>query len=208
MQQTMTATKTSARTRLLDLAESAIISKGFAATSIEELVAGAGITKSGFFYHFKDKSELARALLERHIERDEEILDNLFRRARELHEDPLHSYLVGLKLFAELLSDLPETWPGCLVAAICYQDQLFNREIRELNSSSLLRWRRRFREHLDEIAERHPPRIAVDLDDLADMVGVMVEGGIVLSKVLKEPKALARQILLYRSFVRSIFAST
>jgi TetR/AcrR family transcriptional repressor of nem operon len=206
MQQTITAPKTSARTRLLDLAESAIISKGFAATSIDELVAGAGITKSGFFYHFKDKSELARALLQRHIERDQEILDNLFRRARELHEDPLHSYLVGLKLFAELLSDLPETWPGCLVAAICYQDQLFNREIRELNASSLQGWRRRFREHLDEIAERYPPRIAVDLDDLADMVGVIVEGGIVLSKVLKEPQALARQILLYRSFVRSIFA--
>jgi TetR/AcrR family transcriptional regulator, transcriptional repressor for nem operon len=208
MQQTTTATKTSARTRLLDLAESAIISKGFAATSIDELVAGAGITKSGFFYHFKDKSELARALLQRHIEHDQEILDNLFRRARELHEDPLHSYLVGLKLFAELLSDLPETWPGCLVAAICYQDQLFNREIRELNASSLQGWRRRFREHLDEIAERYSPRIAVDLDDLADMVGVMVEGGIVLSKVLKEPQALARQILLYRSFVRSIFAGS
>jgi TetR/AcrR family transcriptional repressor of nem operon len=205
MQQTMLPAKTSARARILDLAESAIISKGFAATSIDELVAGAGITKSGFFYHFKDKSELARALLQRHIERDQEILDNLFRRARELHEDPLHSYLVGLKLFAELLSDLPETWPGCLVAAICYQDQLFNREIRELNASSLLHWRRRFREHLDEIAERHPPRLPVDLDALADMVAVMVEGGIVLTKALRNPKLLADQILLYRTFIRSIF---
>jgi TetR/AcrR family transcriptional regulator, transcriptional repressor for nem operon len=27
------------------------------------LIAGAGITKSGFFYHFKDKGELAKALL-------------------------------------------------------------------------------------------------------------------------------------------------
>ena len=44
--------------------------KGFAATSIDELIAGAGITKSGFFYHFKDKTELAKALLLRYLERD------------------------------------------------------------------------------------------------------------------------------------------
>jgi AcrR family transcriptional regulator len=47
------------RERILELAESAVLEKGFAATSIEELIVAAGITKSGFFYHFKDKGELA-----------------------------------------------------------------------------------------------------------------------------------------------------
>jgi AcrR family transcriptional regulator len=42
--------------------EAAVLEKGFAATSIEELIAAVGITKSGFFYHFKDKNELAKAL--------------------------------------------------------------------------------------------------------------------------------------------------
>ena len=37
------------RERLLDAAESAILEKGFAATSIDELHAATGITKSGFF---------------------------------------------------------------------------------------------------------------------------------------------------------------
>jgi hypothetical protein len=37
------------------------------------------------------------------------------------------------------------------------------------------------------------------------MVAVMVEGGIVLSKALRHPKLLADQILLYRTFIRSIF---
>ena len=50
------------RERIMDLAYESIIEKGFAATSIEELVEAAGITKSGFFYHFRDKSELAKAL--------------------------------------------------------------------------------------------------------------------------------------------------
>lgn len=203
MQQTM---KPSARERLLELAEVSVIQKGFAATSIDELVAGAGITKSGFFYHFRDKSELALALLQRHFERDNEILDGLFNRARELHDDPLHSFLIGLKLFAEVLTDLPENHPGCLAASICYQDQLFNREVRELNARGTLTWRTRFGGYLEEIARVHPPRIEVDLQALADMVSALVEGGIVLNKLLKEPKLLATQIMLYRSFIQHVFA--
>lgn len=208
MQQTMTCAKPSARERLLELAETAIIQKGFAGTSIDELVAGAGITKSGFFYHFRDKSELALALLRRHFERDDEILDGVFKRARELHDDPLHSFLIGLKLLAEVLADLPENHPGCLVASICYQDQLFNREVRELNAHGTLSWRARFGAYLEEIARIHPPRIDVDLPALADMVSALVEGGIVLTRVLKEPKLLARQIMLYRTFVQQVFAGS
>ncbi|HYN46828.1 MAG TPA: helix-turn-helix domain-containing protein, partial [Allosphingosinicella sp.] len=47
------------RARILDMAEEAILAKGFDATSIEEIVAAAEITRSGFFYHFRDKNELA-----------------------------------------------------------------------------------------------------------------------------------------------------
>ena len=50
------------RERILDVAYEAIVQKGFAATSIEELVEAAGITKSGFFYHFRDKNDMARQL--------------------------------------------------------------------------------------------------------------------------------------------------
>ncbi|MBM3549378.1 MAG: TetR/AcrR family transcriptional regulator [Alphaproteobacteria bacterium] len=204
--QTTHCSKPSARTRILKLAETAIIQKGFAGTSIDELVAGAGITKSGFFYHFRDKSELAIALLERHFEQDDEILDSVFARARELTDDPLQMYLTGLKLLAEVVADLRENHPGCLVASICYQDQLFNREVRELNQRGTLTWRTRFGGYLREVAAKHPPKIDVDLDELADMISTLVEGGIVLVKVLKEPKLLSRQILLYRSFVRAVFA--
>src|SRR5688572_21463638 len=93
------------RVRILDLAYDAVIRKGFAATSIEELVEAAGITKSGFFYHFKDKNDLARQLLERYAAENEVFLEALTSRARELSDDPLHSYLIFLKLLAEILSE-------------------------------------------------------------------------------------------------------
>lgn len=194
-----------ARERLLELAETAVLEKGFGATSIEELIAGAGITKSGFFYHFKDKTELARALLARYVAREDTLFDNVFRRADELNEDPLHGFLVGLKMLSEILADLPSGHPGCLVASYCYQERLFDAEVRELVQRAVLSWRKRFRIKLDAIAEKYPPRIQVDLDDLADMLSVIADGGIIISKVVHDPKALSRQVLLYREFVRLVF---
>ena len=182
------------------------MAKGFAATSIDELIAAVGITKSGFFYHFKDKGELAKGLLLRYLAQDKALLDGMFRRADELNEDPLHGFLVGLKMFAETMANLPEAYPGCLAASFAYQDQLFNQEIRKLNADGILSWRTRFRERLDLIAKRYPPRQEVDLDALADMVSTLVEGGLILGRVLKDVTILPRQILLYRDFIRSVFA--
>jgi TetR/AcrR family transcriptional regulator, transcriptional repressor for nem operon len=194
------------RRRIMDVAQAAVLEKGFSATSIEEIIAAVGITKSGFFYHFADKGELARAMLERYVERERVLFDELFRRADELSEDPLHSFLIALKLFAEMFEDLPATHPGCLTAAYCYQDRLFDKQVRDLNAASVLAWRSRFRERLERIAQKHPPSMPVDLSDVADMLSALADGGIILARVLSEPKALPRQILLYREFVRSLFA--
>jgi TetR/AcrR family transcriptional repressor of nem operon len=53
--------KPDARARLLDAALSAIRTKGYSATSVDELCAAAGFTKGAFFHHFKTKDELGVA---------------------------------------------------------------------------------------------------------------------------------------------------
>jgi AcrR family transcriptional regulator len=198
-------TKADTRTRILEVAESAVLAKGFASTSIEEIIAAVGITKSGFFYHFKDKSALAKGLILRYLAHDKQVLEDIFRRGDELNDDPLHGFLVGLKLFAEMLGNMAEAHPGCLVASFCYQEQLFNREIRELNAGGVLIWRKRFRDRLELIAKRYPPRQETDFEALADMAATLVEGGLILGKVLRDATILPRQILLYRDLVRSVF---
>ena len=193
------------RERILDVAEAAVLEKGFAATSIEEVIVAVGITKSGFFYHFPDKGALAKALLQRYIDREDVLFADLFARADELNEDPLHGFLVGLKMMSEVLSDLPNGHPGCLVASVCYQEQLFNAEVREPNRMAVLRWRMLFLERLQRISERYPARIDVDLEAMADMFAALADGGTILSKVLRDKALLPRQVMLYRDFVRAVF---
>lgn len=194
------------RERILDLAEASILEKGFSATSIDELTAGVGITKSGFLYHFSDKTELARQLLKRYLKRDDDIFAELLDRADSLSDDPLHSLLIFFKLFAEMLENLPTQHPGCLAAAVTYQDRLFDNEIRELNKQGMLNWRKTFKERLDKVVDQYPPNSDINLDDVADMVTSLVEGGIVMAKAMQDRSILPRQVLLGRDYVRLIFA--
>ena len=194
------------RQRILGVAEEAVLAKGFDATSIEEIVAAAEITRSGFFYHFPDKNALARALIERYIEQDEALLGTIFARAAELSDDPLQSFLIGLRLLAEAMADLPGGHPGCLVATFTYQERLFDAEVRELNRQAVRAWRATFLAHIRRIAERYPPRDAVDLGGLADMISATIEGGILLSRALKDPGILVQQILLQRTFIKLLFS--
>lgn len=196
------------RERLLNIAETGVLTKGFGATSIDEIIAEAEITKSGFFYHFKDKNELALALLQRYADTEAAIIDSIFDRAIELDDDPLHSFLIGLKLFAEMMDDLPNGHPGCMMASICFSERLFDDKVLNLNRQVLLDWRVRFRTKLDAIAAQYPPRDEVDMDALADMISAVVDGGIVLSKVLGEPQALGKQVMLFRSYIAFLFAPT
>ncbi|MEO9877356.1 MAG: TetR/AcrR family transcriptional regulator [Anderseniella sp.] len=197
--------RTGKREQILDVAGLSVVEKGFAATSIEEIIVEVGITKSGFFYHFSDKNELAKALLQRYIDMEETIFRDIEARAYELNEDPLHGFLISLKLLAELLEDLPNGHPGCLIASYCYQSRLFSPDIRALNARALVSWRTRFQQQLERIAEIYPPRIEVDLADVADMLSAIADGGIILSRVLHDKTILPRQVMLYRQFVKALF---
>jgi hypothetical protein len=69
----------------------------------------------------------------------------------------------------------------------------------------VLAWRRLFLAELEKVAARYPPRDEVDLEELADLISTVIEGGIIVSKALRDPAALARQILLQRSYIKLLF---
>lgn len=195
------------RERILDFAYESIVQKGFAATSIEELVEAAGITKSGFFYHFRDKNDMARQLFDRFLDEDENIVDTLAARARELSDDPLQSFLIFLNLYAQMMDDMETLHPGCMVASVTYQERLFDAEMRQMNIDYLMRTRQRFSDWLEEIVAKYPPKMEADLDALADHLTIIVEGAIIYAKALRDPGMMGRQTRLFRNHIKLLFGA-
>lgn len=189
----------------MDAAEGLILDRGFAGTSVQELIGRAGMTKGTFFYHFDTKQDLAHTLVERYAAMDRRHLEEGMARAEREHEDPLEQMVAFVRGFEEEAEALTEPYPGCLFASYCYQHGLFDERTLELVDEAVLLWRRRLTGKLREVAERHPPRHDVDLEALADMLWVIFEGAFILSRTLDEPQAVARQLAVYRVTLRQLF---
>jgi TetR/AcrR family transcriptional regulator, transcriptional repressor for nem operon len=106
--------KQDARSKLLDAALSVIRTKGYSATTVDELCAAAGVTKGAFFHHFKSKDALGVAAAEHWSETTGE----LFAEAPyHDHADPLDRVLGYVALRKALLQGgVPEF--TCLVGTM------------------------------------------------------------------------------------------
>lgn len=201
----MRANSNNSRERILSRAEELILQKGFSSTSIDDILKRAAITKGGFFYHFDGKAGLAYALVERYLEQDDIIFSDLFAKAESLSEEPLHQLLIFLKLFADMMSEMETSHPGCLVASFTYEGQQLNDNVKELMNKGIIEWRTMIKKRLNPIFEQNPLQDKISIDTLADMFTSSVEGGIILAKAFNNNALLVNQILAYRLFLRTLF---
>lgn len=197
---------TATRTRILDAAQDLMLEQGFAGTSVDDVIASAATTKGGFFHHFPSKQLLAHALVERYVALDLEFLDETFAQAERLSADPLQQLLLFVGLQEEAADELAGDAPGCLYASFCYEQQLVDATTRDLIAEALRAWRTRMRKKLDEVVERYPPKVPVDLDALADHGLAVYEGTFILSRALGEPELLRRQLRHFRTYLELLFS--
>ena len=197
------ATKT--RESILDAAETLVLEKGFGGTSIDQVIERAGITKGALFYHFGSKADLARALIDRYVERDDALLHELLQRAEALSRDPLQQYLIVVGLLEEALRASGSPHPGCLVGSYVYQFEVFDAATRATVASSFDAWRRALSAKLDAARERHTPRLDVGSAAIVDNLLSLFEGGIILARLDGCGDLLADQIRHHRNYVELLF---
>jgi TetR/AcrR family transcriptional repressor of nem operon len=194
------------RTTIMDAAEGLILETGFAAASVDRVIERAGVTKGTFFYHFHNKAGLARALVERYAELDLQNLETNLARAEKLSRDPLQQLLIFVGLFQEAAEELTEPYPGCLFASYCSEAGLFDEDTLRIIQDTMGTWRTRLSAKIAEVMTQRTPRAEVDAETLADMITVIFEGAFMLSKSLKDPKVVARQLGHYRTYLELLFA--
>lgn len=193
------------REKILDAARSLILDHGFAGTTVDAVIKQAGVSKGAFFHYFPSKSDLGHILLRQYADGDAEHLHENMRKAEELSDDPLQQLLIFVKLFEQEMRSLEEPFPGCLFASYLNNPELFDEQTLGIIRESMLTWRSRLMEKLEEVAEAHPPRREVDPESLADMMMVTFEGAFVVSQSLEDPRIIARQLSHYHRYLRLLF---
>jgi AcrR family transcriptional regulator len=86
---------------LVDVAEELFTENGYAATSLDAIVAGADVTKGALYHHFSGKQALFEAVFER-VESD---AAHAIQRALKGHRDPWEKARAGLRAFLEVVQE-------------------------------------------------------------------------------------------------------
>lgn len=194
------------RKRILDAAQQLILSHGYSGMSLDQLIGQLGMTKGAFFHHFKNKKDLARTLIQRFSDEGVALLGSALARARTYSDDPLQQFLIVVRQYEEIFEGLDEPYDGCLLAAYAYEFQQFDEPIRELVRTEFEVSRTELTRLLEAVAEKYPPRAAVDLRSLADGFMTLFEGAFILEKSLDEAGITWQQLRHYRTYVELLFA--
>jgi len=193
------------KARILDAAHALVMGHGLAGTSIDMVLEKAKITKGAFFYHFKSKSDLARALVERYAKQDAAHLEEQLSRAEKLSRDPLQQVLIFIGLLQEEVEQVSEPGGGCLIASYTYQFEDLDADIRHISAQSFLHWRHRLGAKFEEVITKYPSRIPVNAQELADGIVSAFEGAFVMMRVLQEPAQISQQLTHYRNYIELLF---
>jgi TetR/AcrR family transcriptional repressor of nem operon len=171
-----------ARARLIEAARSLVRHRGFAATSVDDLCAAAGVTKGAFFHHFPSKEALGVALVDDWTE----MTGAMFAaHPYNLKPDPLDRVLAYIDLRRELLGQpLPEF--SCVAGTTVQESYETSPPIRAAAERSIRSGFDHVRRHLEEALSAHPiPGITAE--SLAQQFQVATQGGIILAKALNDP---------------------
>jgi AcrR family transcriptional regulator len=91
----------STKRALVDVAEELFTESGYAATSLDAIVAGARVTKGALYHHFSGKQALFEAVFER-VEND---AARAIQKALKGHRDPWEKATAGLRAFLEVVQE-------------------------------------------------------------------------------------------------------
>ncbi len=201
----MTRKGQASRERILMTAKKLVMQKGFAGTSIDDILENGGFSKGAFFHHFKSKAELAEELVRWHSAQDLAMFRTLAAQVEARRDDPLDQMMLFLKLFEDYISNSEDPSPGCMYAVYTYESMQFAPEVRDFVSDTLRDWTAIYVRKFHEILDTYTPVRPVTARQLAEMIVSIIEGALVLQRAYGNVEIAARQSEQFRSYLELLF---
>ena len=199
---------TATRDRILDSAQRLVLDRGFASTSVDEVIAASNSSKGAFFHHFPTKNHLGRALLNRYAEADVAMLGQYLVLAEAESDDPGEQILILIRLFEEIGEEIIDrNQSSCLYVSFVHDRELTSDGSTKVIDDAIVAWRIGIRDKLVAAAETRPRLAAMDLDALADHVFVTFEGAFILARATGDQTMMRVQLRTLRMLLEALITS-
>ena len=179
----LTARGAATRSRIVEAAANLIYAHGVESTSLDEVMAASGVSKSQLYHYFADKDALVLEVIARQTER---VLD-----AQRPHLEALDS-LPALKAWRNAIVRLNKAVEngGCPLGSLASELANDSEPARKRLADSFSMWRDRIENGLAKMQERGELSASADPHDLAVALLSAVEGGLLLAKTTDSSRPL------------------
>ncbi len=191
------------KVNLLETAQKLMLSKGFTATSVDEICEAAGVTKGSFFHYFRSKEDLGKAVLDHFMaSMSKAVLESPFFKKN----DPLQRIYGYVDFMIEISRD-PERRSGCLLGNFAQVLSDTHPDIRSLCAKHFRWWAETLKHELDRAKTKGALKKSVDTKVLAEHFIALFEGSLMLAKTQQDIGIIERNLLNYKRYLKSIFAT-
>jgi AcrR family transcriptional regulator len=179
----LTARGAATRERIIEAAADLIYAHGVARTSLDDVMAASGVSKSQLYHYFADKDALVLQVIAKQTER---VLD-----AQRPHLEALDS-LPALRAWRNAFVRLNEAaqGKGCPLGSLASELANDSEPARKRLADSFSIWRERIENGLAKMRERGELSASADPHDLALALLSAVEGGLLLAKATHSSRPL------------------
>jgi TetR/AcrR family transcriptional repressor of nem operon len=196
---------TATRDRILSAAQQLMTDQGYAATSVDQVIAASASSKGAFFHHFQSKADLASQVLDRFVQADLADLDTALAAVAGV-ADPVERVLAFVRHFEDRGDEMLSDQSGCLYATVLAEREFQSSEINRSVAYAAQVWRKAFVDLLRPALAARPGSGGVDPDALADHLYTTFEGGFILCRTLEDSSAMRAQLRIFRQLLEALLA--
>ncbi|HEX9757667.1 MAG TPA: TetR/AcrR family transcriptional regulator [Nitrospiria bacterium] len=190
-----------AKEKLLEAATHLMLTKGFPATSLEEICNSAGLTKGSFFHYFENKEHLGKSVLDRYVAfMQQKIQQAPFCKKK----DPLQRVYGYLDFVIELSKD-PNFQNNCLLGTFSQELSSTHPQIRKLCSQYFHQWTETLKKDLDETKEKYFPKKKFNNKELAEHFIAILEGSFILGKATQDSFIVEKNVKHFKQYLKVLF---
>ncbi len=187
------------RTRAFIIEKTAPIfnKKGFAGTSLNDITEATGLTKGSIYGNFANKDEVALAVFDHNWQKLNSTVTAEFAKQKNSK-----AKLLVYADHYERIFELPFADGGCPVLNTAIEADDTHPELRKKAATAILAWKNRLVTLINEGVANKEFRTEVDAEQLAFTMIAMIEGGIMIGKLLGDNKYLKTVLIAMKIMIQ------